>query len=112
VSELVDYLYRGKGKEMQDMIILARLLCEDDDRKRKIADLANCMENNFHGLYGSRSLKDKDERPVQGAFIPLESAPLAALKEPSRQVMWTHVQRINSGWQITLDVDAQLSRDS
>jgi len=61
VSELVDYLYSGKGKEMLDTIKLARLLCEDNDKKDKIADLANYIENNFDGLYGSRSLKDKVE---------------------------------------------------
>lgn len=61
VSELVDYLYSGKGKEMLDIIKLARLLCEDDDRRKKIADLDSYIENNFDGLYGSRSLKDKVE---------------------------------------------------
>jgi hypothetical protein len=61
VSELVDYLYSGKGKEMLDTIKLARLLCEDNERKKKIADLASYIENNFDGLYGTRSLKDKVE---------------------------------------------------
>ncbi len=61
VSELVDYLYSGKGKEMLDIIKLARLLCEDDDRRKKIASLDSYIENNFDGLYGSRSLKDKVE---------------------------------------------------
>ena len=61
VSELVDYLYSGKGKEMLDTIKLARLLCEDSEKKKKIADLASYIENNFDGLYGSRSLKDKVE---------------------------------------------------
>jgi hypothetical protein len=28
-------------------------------RKKKIADLASYTENNFDGLHGSRSLKDK-----------------------------------------------------
>jgi len=61
VSELVDYLYSGKGKEMLDTIKLARLLCEDNERRKKIADLASYIENNFDGLYGSRSLKDRVE---------------------------------------------------
>jgi len=59
VSELVDYLYSGKGKDLLDTIKLAHLLCEDNERKKKIADLASYIENNFDGLYGSRSLKDK-----------------------------------------------------
>ncbi len=32
------------------------------------------------------------DKPVQGAFIPLESAPLAGLKEPNRQAIWTYVE--------------------
>jgi hypothetical protein len=61
VSELAGYLYSGKGKEMLDTIKLARLLCEDNEKKKKIADLASYIENNFDGLYGSRSLKDRVE---------------------------------------------------
>jgi len=48
------------------------------------------------------------DKPIQGAFIPLESAPLAGLKEPNRQVVWTYVEKVSPGWQVTLDVDAQL----
>jgi len=61
LSELVDYLYSGKGKQMLDTIKLARLLSEDNEEKKKIADLASYIENNFDGLYGYRSLKDKAE---------------------------------------------------
>ena len=48
------------------------------------------------------------DKPRQGAFIPLESAPLAGLKEPNRQVIRTYVERVSLVWQVTLDVDAQL----
>jgi hypothetical protein len=61
VSELVGYLYSGKGKELLDTVKLARLLCDDDEKRGKISDLANYIENNFDGLYGSRSLKDRVE---------------------------------------------------
>jgi len=61
ISELLDYLYSGKGTEMLDTIKLARLLCEDNEKRGKIADLASYIENNFDGLYGSRSLKDRVE---------------------------------------------------
>lgn len=61
ISELVDYLYSGKGTEMLDTIKLARLLCEDNEKRGKIADLASYIENNFDGLYGSMSLKDRVE---------------------------------------------------
>ena len=47
-------------------------------------------------------------KPIQGAFIPLESASLAGLKEPNRQVVWAYVERVSPGYEVTLDVDAQL----
>mgnify|MGYP001112395868 CR=1 FL=1 len=46
---------------MLDTIKLARLLCEDKERKKKIADLASYIGSNFDGLCGSRFLKDKVE---------------------------------------------------
>jgi len=61
VSELAGYLYNGKGKEMLDTIKLALLFCEDNEKKRKIADLVSYIENNFDDLYGSISPKDKVE---------------------------------------------------
>jgi len=48
------------------------------------------------------------ERPLQGAFIPPQSARLVGLKEPNRQVIWTYVDKVKPGWQVTFDVDAQL----
>ena len=44
---------------MLTMVKLAHLLCEDRDKRQKIADLVAYMENNRDGLYGSRSPKDK-----------------------------------------------------
>ena len=46
---------------MLDTIKLARLLCEDNEKRKKITNLASYIENNFDGLYGSSSLKDKVE---------------------------------------------------
>jgi hypothetical protein len=40
---------------------LAQLLCEDNERSRKITDLGEYLENNFNGLYGLRFLKGKVE---------------------------------------------------
>ncbi len=40
---------------------LARLLCEDEDKRQKIADMVTYIENNRNGLYGSGSLRDKVE---------------------------------------------------
>jgi hypothetical protein len=58
-SELIDYLYSGQDEKMLTTVKLARLLCEDEDKRQKIADLVAYIENNRDGLYGSRYLKDK-----------------------------------------------------
>ena len=59
VSELIDYLYSGQDEKMMTTVKLARLLCEDKDKRQRIADLAAYIENNQDGLYGSRSLRGK-----------------------------------------------------
>jgi len=61
VSELIDYLYSGQDEKMLTTVKLARLLCEDKDKRQRIADLVTYIENNRNGLYGSRSLRDKVE---------------------------------------------------
>jgi hypothetical protein len=61
VSRLAGYLYSGKGKDMLDTIKLARLFCEDNEKKKKIASLASYIENNPDGLYGSSALEDRVE---------------------------------------------------
>jgi hypothetical protein len=48
------------------------------------------------------------ERPLQGAFLPAESVPLAGLREPNRQVVWSYMEKVKPGWEVTLDVDAHL----
>ena len=61
VSELTDCLYSGRGEEMLSTVKLAKLLCEDEEKRQKIADLVTYIENNRDGLYGSRSLRDSVE---------------------------------------------------
>ena len=41
------------------MLRLAHLLCDDEDKMQKIADLVSYIENNRDGLYGSKSLMGK-----------------------------------------------------
>ena len=60
-SRLIDYLYSGQDEKMLAIVKLARLLCEDKDKRQKIADLVTYIENNRDGLYGSRSLTDRVE---------------------------------------------------
>ncbi len=38
---------------------LAKLLCEDEERRAKIGGLASYIEGNLDGLYSARALKDK-----------------------------------------------------
>jgi hypothetical protein len=47
-------------------------------------------------------------QPQQGAFIPLESASLAGLREPNRQVIRSYIEEMKPGQEVTLDVDAHL----
>ena len=47
-------------------------------------------------------------RPLQGSFIPEESTGLAGLKETNRKVIWTYVDKVKPGLEVTFDVDAQL----
>jgi len=61
VSELIDYLYSGQDEKMLTTVKLARLLCDEEDRRQKIADLVTYIENNRDGLYGSRSLRGQVE---------------------------------------------------
>jgi hypothetical protein len=57
---------------MLHTIKLARLFCEDNERRREITNLAEYIENNFNGLYGSRSLKDKVE--AKGVLVTYSGA--------------------------------------
>jgi len=47
-------------------------------------------------------------RPLQGSFIPAESNALAGLKELKRQEIWSYINNLKPGCEITLDVDTQL----
>ncbi|MBI2857738.1 MAG: transposase [Chloroflexi bacterium] len=47
-------------------------------------------------------------RPAQGSFIPAESKPVVALRELNRRIVWGYVGNFKPGWDVTLDVDAQL----
>ena len=68
----MDYLYRGRGGELLNAVKLARLFCEDKDKRKKIAVLASYIENKFDGLYGSRSLEDKVE--AKGVLVASSGA--------------------------------------
>jgi hypothetical protein len=46
-------------------------------------------------------------RPLQGSFIPPESAALAGLREINRRVIRTYIDNLKPGLDVTLDVDTQ-----
>jgi hypothetical protein len=47
-------------------------------------------------------------KPLQGSFIPTESAGLAGLREINRRIIRSYIQNLKSGFEVTLDVDTQL----
>lgn len=47
-------------------------------------------------------------RPLQGSFLPAESAGLTGLKEVNRHVAQAYIQNVNVSPRVTLDVDAHL----
>ena len=49
-----------------------------------------------------------EEKPLQGTFIPPESPALNGLRELNRRIIWSYVKNMNTGLEVTLDVDTQL----
>lgn len=106
------------GQMVESFILLSALggECLDDmKRLRDDAGLAEILSYQPPAPETARQWLDRfhDEtlmqnRPVQGSFIPSESGPLAGLKEANRRLIWTYIQNLKPGAEITLDVDTQL----
>ena len=60
-SEIIDYLHSVPDVKMLTTVKLARLLCDDEAKRQKIAHLVSYIENNLDGLYGSHSLRNRVE---------------------------------------------------
>ena len=45
-SELIDNLYSGQAEKMLATVKLARLLCDEENERQRIADLVTYIENN------------------------------------------------------------------
>jgi hypothetical protein len=121
VSELIDYLYSGQGEKMLTTVKLARLLCEDEDKRQKVADLVAYVENNQDGLYGSRSLRDKVE--AKGVLVcstgamekNIDTVIGRRFKKPG--MSWTtqganNLLKLRTLWYHNADWDAFWSRQS
>jgi hypothetical protein len=106
------------GQMVESFILLSALGGECLDDMKRIRDdtgLAEILSYKPPAPETARQWLDSfhDEslmlnKPLQGSFIPSESGPLAGLKEANRRILWTYVNNLKPGWEITLDVDTQL----
>ena len=107
-----------QGQMMESFVLLSALggdCIEDMERLRQDEGLESMLGYRPPAPETARQWLDKfhdeqlmKERPLQGAFIPPESARLVGLKEPNRQVIWTYIDKVKPGLEVTFDVDAQL----
>ena len=108
----------SQGQMTESFVLLSALggeCIEDIERLRQDKGLEAMLGYQIPAAETARQWLDKfhDEnsmsgQPQQGAFIPVESAPLAGLREPIRQVIWSYIEKIKPGQEVTLDVDAHL----
>lgn len=112
----------GQGQMTESFVLLSALggeCVEDMERLRQDKGLEAMLGYQIPAAETARQWLDKfhDEQvmssqPQQGAFIPAESAPLAGLREPIRQVIRSYVEKMKPGQEVTLDVDAHLVETS
>jgi hypothetical protein len=108
----------SQGQMVEIFAILSSLgggCLEDMERLRQDEGLAALLEYTPPAAETARQWLDgfHDEslmidKPLQGSFIPQESAPLAGLGEVNKRVIWAYVRAKDPAWEITLDVDAHL----
>jgi hypothetical protein len=108
----------SQGQMTESFVLLSALggeCVEDMERLRWDKGLEAMLGYQIPAAETARQWLDKfhDEelmsgQPQQGAFIPVESAPLAGLREPNRQVIWSYIAKMKPGPEVTLDVDAHL----
>ena len=106
------------GQMVESFVLLSALGgdCVDDmKRLRDDAGLAAILgyrppapETSRQWLDGFHDDALLEGQPLQGSFIPAESQPLAGLREINRRALWAYVEATKPGWEVTLDVDAQL----
>ncbi len=106
-----------QGQTVESFVLLSALggeCVEDMQRLRDDAGLRGILGYLPPAPETARQWLDKfhDEslmlEPQQGSFIPPESKPLPALKEVRRRTVTAYVEAVHPGWDVTLDVDAQL----
>jgi len=107
-----------QGQTVESFVLLSALggeCVEDMQRLRDDAGLEGMLGYRPPAPETARQWLDRfhDEglmlgQPLQGSFLPAESKPLGGLKEVRRRTIWAYVEAVRPGWDVTLDVDAQL----
>ena len=92
------------GENVDDM----QRLRDDDGLARMLGYRPPAPETARHWLDKFHDDSTGIEQPLQGSFIPTESGPLSGLNEVKRRTIWAYVEAGHPGWDVTLDVDAQL----
>ena len=108
----------GQGQMVESFVLLSALggeCPEDFETLRKDKGLEAMVGHSFPAPSTARSFLDRchdeealTERPVQGSFIPRESAGLEGLAELVRQTLRAYLSAVKVGRALTLDVDAHL----
>jgi len=108
----------GQGQTVESFVLLSALggeCLEDFERVREDKGLEAMVGHEFPAPSTARSFLERfhdeealAERPVQGSFIPRESAGLEGLAELVRQTLRAYVSAVKVGQALTLDVDAHL----
>lgn len=105
------------GQMLESFVLLSTLggECVDMERLRQDGALSQILGYAMAAPGTARQWLDRfhDEdlmagRPLQGCFLPPESAGLAGLKEVNRHVVHAYIQNVKVSQRVTLDIDAHL----
>jgi len=106
------------GQMVETFVLLSTLggeCLEDVERLRRDEALPQMLGYAIPAPETARQWLDRfhDEelmrgKPMQGCFLPAETAPLAGLGEVSRHVVRAYVQNVKVEKRVTLDIDAHL----
>lgn len=106
------------GQMVEAFVLLSTLggeCLEDMERLRRDEALPHMLGYSLPAPETARQWLDRfhDEdlmkaQPLQGCFLPAETAPLAGLGEVSRHVVRAYIQNVKVGRRVTLDIDAHL----
>ena len=108
----------SSGQMVESFVLLSTLggdCIEDMERLRQDEALPQMLGYSIPAPETARQWLDRfheeelmQGRPLQGCFLPPESAPLAGLKEVNKHVVRSYIQNVKVGNRVTLDIDAHL----